>query len=76
MPNSRECGMSKVKELRMYYEDELFKRAFNEWEVDKMLSEMSLSEIDELIKKIDAEKAERSKKDEGSTTTEGTSVHN
>lgn len=61
--------MGEYKKLVMEAEEALFQRAFNEWEVEKLLREMTLDEIDDLCKKIDAEKASRSKEqDEGSTT--------
>lgn len=61
--------MGEYKKLVMEAEEELIRRAFNEWEIEKILKELSLHEIDELCKKIDAEKAKRSEEQDESSAT-------
>lgn len=60
--------MGEYKKRVMELEEKLIQRAFNEWEVEKLLREMTLDELDELCAKIDAEK-EKKKKEEGDETT-------
>lgn len=61
--------MGEYKKRVMEMEEKLIQRAFNEWEIEKMLREMSFQELDELCAKIDAEKAGRTGSTDEDTTT-------
>lgn len=51
--------MGELKKQLMELEEKLVERAFQEWEIEKMIRTMSLGEIEELIKKIDQEVIKR-----------------
>ena len=51
--------MSKIKVVYQDIEESLVKQGFQEWEMEKMIQTMSISEIKELIKKISKEISKR-----------------
>lgn len=61
--------MGELKKQLMEVEEMLIERAFQEWEIDKMIRTMTLDEIHDLIKKIDEEVIRRKESsDENSAT--------
>ena len=51
--------MSKIKVVYQDIEESLINQGFQEWEMEKMIQTMSISEIKELIKKISKEISKR-----------------
>lgn len=51
--------MSKIKVVYQDIEESLMNKGFQEWEMEKMIQTMSISEIKELIKKISKEISKR-----------------
>ena len=51
--------MSKIKVMYQDIEESLVNQGFQEWEMEKMIQTMSISEIKELIKKISKEISKR-----------------
>lgn len=61
--------MGELKKQLIEVEEMLVERAFQEWEIEKMIRTMTLDEIRELIKKIDEEVIRRKEgSDENSAT--------
>lgn len=58
--------MSKIKVVYQDIEESLINQGFQEWEMEKMIQTMSISEIKELIKKISKEISKRQSDEDNS----------
>lgn len=56
--------MGESKKQLMQVEERLIQLAFNEWEIEKMISEMTIDELNNLCDKIEKEKQRREKTNE------------
>ena len=51
--------MGQSKEIQMELQEELLRHAYNEWEIEKMLNEMTIEQIRTLIKQADQKLKEK-----------------